>query len=70
MIRSKNTFKPADMSHCGGIGSSDNENVVDGSVVLSAASDKYTFAAQNAANPLNAPSPFVNVPAVVEGSEN
>lgn len=69
MVRTKTNFKPFFMSDCGGFGSSDNENLVDGSVILGAPSDKVTFAVQNAVNPLNAPTPFVNVPADVEGSE-
>lgn len=66
--RTKNTFKPAVIVD-GGQGDTVNDDIADGFVPLSAASDKYTLDAVNAANPLNNPTPFTNVPEVVEGSE-
>lgn len=68
-VKKKTSFAPLTApSVCGD--SANQYDVIDDAVIASlSVTNRLTVDGINAANPLNNPTPFVNVPVVVEGSE-
>lgn len=69
-VKKKTTFSPLVAPSVGG-DSANQYDIIDDAVIASlSVTNRLTVDGINAANPLNNPTPFSNVPEVVEGSEN